>query len=76
RNMLPVLLTQTIILFQDVSLVSVLSIKDFFGAADFVAKRDGRPLEMYITVAVVYFIICFGLSLLVKQLQKKIAIIR
>jgi glutamate/aspartate transport system permease protein len=76
RNMLPVLLTQTIILFQDVSLVSVLSIKDFFGAADFVAKRDGRPLEMYITVAVVYFIICFGLSYLVKRLQKRIAIIR
>jgi glutamate/aspartate transport system permease protein len=76
RNMLPVLLTQTIILFQDVSLVSVLSIKDFFGTAQFIATRDGRPLEMYITVAVVYFVLCFGLSLLVKQLQKKIAIIR
>jgi glutamate/aspartate transport system permease protein len=76
RNMLPVLLTQTIILFQDVSLVSVLSIKDFFGMAQFIATRDGRPLEMYIAVAVVYFIICFGLSLLVKQLQKRIAIIR
>jgi glutamate/aspartate transport system permease protein len=76
RNMIPVLLTQTIILFQDVSLVSVLSIKDFFGTADFVAKRDGRPMEMYVTVAVVYFVLCFGLSLVVRQLQKKIAIIR
>jgi glutamate/aspartate transport system permease protein len=76
RNMLPVLLTQTIILFQDVSLVSVLSIKDFFGAAQLVATQEGRPLEMYITVAVIYFVLCFGLSLLVKQLQKKIAIIR
>lgn len=76
RNMLPILLTQTIILFQDVSLVSVLSIKDFFGTAQFVATRDGRPLEMYITVAVVYFVLCFGLSLVVRQLQKKIAIVR
>jgi glutamate/aspartate transport system permease protein len=76
RNMLPILLTQTIILFQDVSLVSVLSIKDFFGTAQFVATRDGRPLEMYITVAVVYFALCFGLSLVVRQLQKKIAIVR
>lgn len=76
RNMLPVLLTQTIILFQDVSLVSVLSIKDFFGMAQLIATRDGRPLEMYISVAVVYFVICYGLSLLVKQLQNKIAIVR
>jgi glutamate/aspartate transport system permease protein len=76
RNMLPVLLTQTIILFQDVSLVGVLSIKDFVGSANVVATRDGRPLEMYLTVAVVYFVICFGLSLLVKRLQQRIAIVR
>ena len=76
RNMIPVLLTQTIVLFQDVSLVYVLSITDFVGAASKVAQRDGRLVEMYLFVAVVYFIICFGLSLLVKQLQKKVAIIR
>lgn len=76
RNMLPVLLTQTIILFQDVSLVGVLSIKDFVGEANVVAVRDGRPLEMYITVAVVYFVICFALSLLVRQLQRRIAIVK
>ena len=76
RNMLPVLLTQTIVLFQDVSLVSILSIADFFGSASKIAQRDGRLVEMYSFVAVVYFIMCFGLSLAVKQLQKKIAIIR
>lgn len=76
RNVLPILLSQTIVLFQDVSLVSVLSIKDFFGAADFVAKRDGRPHELYITVAVVYLIACFTLSRLVKRLQARISIIR
>jgi glutamate/aspartate transport system permease protein len=76
RNMLPVLLTQSIILFQDVSLVYVLSITDFVGAADKVAHRDGRLVEMYLFVALVYFILCFSLSALVKRLQMKIAIIR
>jgi glutamate/aspartate transport system permease protein len=76
RNMLPVLLTQTIILFQDTSLVYVISATDFFGAAAKVANRDYRLVEMYTFAAVVYFIISFGLSTLVKNLQTRIAIIR
>ena len=76
RNMLPVLLTQTIILFQDTSLVYVISATDFVGAAAKIAQRDSRLVEMYLFVAVVYFVICFALSVLVKRLQKKIAIIR
>jgi glutamate/aspartate transport system permease protein len=76
RNMLPVLLTQTIILFQDTSLVYVISATDFVGAAAKIAQRDGRLIEMYLFVAVVYFIICFSLSLAVKQLQRRIAVIR
>ncbi|NMG37487.1 ABC transporter permease subunit [Azoarcus sp. TTM-91] len=76
RNMLPVLLTQTIVLFQDVSLVYAIGATDFFGAADKITQRDLRPVEMYTTVAVVYFIICFTLSRLVKRLQARIAIIR
>jgi glutamate/aspartate transport system permease protein len=76
RNMIPVLLTQTIVLFQDVSLVYVLSITDFVGAASKVAQRDGRLVEMYSFVAVVYFIMCFGLSSLVTKIQKRVAIIR
>ena len=76
RNMLPVLLTQTIILFQDTSLVYVISATDFLGAASKVANRDYRLVEMYTFVAVVYFVISYGLSMLVKQLQDRIAIIR
>ena len=76
RNMLPILLTQTIILFQDTSLVYVLSITDFLGAASKIAQRDGRLVEMYIFAAIVYFVMSFGLSVLVKRLQQKIAIIR
>ena len=76
RNMVPVLLTQTIILFQDTSLVYVISATDFLGAAAKIANRDYRLVEMYSFVAVVYFIISFSLSLLVKKLQAKITVIR
>src|SRR4029079_11031468 len=76
RNMLPVLLTQTIILFQDTSLVYVISATDFLGAASKIANRDYRLIEMYSFAAVVYFVISFSLSLLVKRLQAKIAVIR
>jgi glutamate/aspartate transport system permease protein len=76
RNMVPVLLTQTIILFQDTSLVYVISATDFLGAASKVANRDYRLVEMYTFVAVVYFIVSYSLSLLVKRLQDRIAVIR
>jgi len=74
RNMLPVLLTQTIILFQDTSLVYVISATDFLGAAAKIANRDYRLVEMYTFAAVVYFVISYGLSTLVKSLQNRIAI--
>jgi len=74
--MIPVLLTQTIILFQDTSLVYVISATDFLGAASKIANRDYRLVEMYSFVAVVYFVISFGLSWLVKRLQVKVAVIR
>src|SRR6266850_5352798 len=76
RNMVPVLLTQTIILFQDTSLVYVISATDFLGAASKVANRDYRLVEMYSFVAVVYFIVSYSLSLVVKRPQNRIAIIR
>jgi glutamate/aspartate transport system permease protein len=76
RNMVPVLLTQTIILFQDTSLVYVISATDFLGAAAKIANRDYRLVEMYSFAAVVYFVISFSLSLVVKKLQTKIAVIR
>ena len=76
RNMLPVLLTQTIILFQDTSLVYVLSITDFLGAASKIANRDFRPVEMYLFAAVVYFAVSFTLSSLVRRLQARVSIVR
>ena len=76
RNMVPVLLTQTIILFQDTSLVYVISATDFLGAAAKIANRDYRLVEMYTFAAAVYFVVSFSLSLVVKKLQTKIAVIR
>jgi glutamate/aspartate transport system permease protein len=76
RNMLPILLTQTIVLFQDTSLVYVISATDFVGAAAKVAQRDSRLVEMYLFVAVVYFLLCYTLSTLVRQLQKRLAVSR
>lgn len=76
RNMLPVLLTQTVILFQDVSLVYIISLPDFVTLASKIAQRDGRLIEMYVFVAIVYFVICLLLSTLVKRLQKRMAVVR
>lgn len=76
RNMLPVMLTQTIVLFQDTSLVYVISLTDLLGAAATVATRDGRLVEMYLFAALIYFVISFGASRLVRALQARMAVIR
>jgi glutamate/aspartate transport system permease protein len=76
RNMLPVLLTQTIILFQDTSLVYAVGAYDLLKGFEVAGKNFNRPVEMYLLAAITYFVICFSLSMLVRQLQKRIAIIR
>lgn len=72
RNMVPILLTQGIILFQDTSLVYVVGLTDFMGAASKVAQRDGRLVEMYLFAALIYFILCFFASYFVRRLQSRI----
>lgn len=72
RNMIPILITQGIILFQDTSLVYVVGLTDFMGAATKIAQRDGRLVEMYLFAALVYFVICFVASLAVKRLQHRL----
>jgi glutamate/aspartate transport system permease protein len=76
RNMLPVLLTQTIILFQDTSLVYAIGAYDLLKGFQTAGKIYGRTEEAYLTAAIVYFVLCFALSFMVKRLQAKIAIIR
>ena len=76
RNMLPVMLTQAVILFQDTSLVYVVALKDFLGAASKAGQLTGRIVELYIFVAVVFFVICFAASWAVKRLQARLAVSR
>ncbi|MDD2729744.1 amino acid ABC transporter permease [Malikia sp.] len=76
RNMLPVLLTQTIILFQDTSLVYAIGAYDMLKGFEVAGKNFGRPIEAYLMAALLYFVICYALSALVKRLHQRIAIIR
>jgi glutamate/aspartate transport system permease protein len=76
RNMLPVLLTQTIILFQDTSLVYAIGAYDLLKGFEVAGKNFNRPVETYLVAAVLYFAICFSLSQIVRRLQQRIAIVR
>lgn len=73
RNMLPLLLTQAVILFQDTSLVYVIGLADFFGTAQKIGDRDGRLVELLLFAGAVYFVICFTVSQWIKRLQKRYA---
>jgi len=73
RAMVPLLLTQGIVLFQDTSLVYVISLADFFRTATNIGDRDGTSVEMVLFAGAVYFVICVIASSLVKGLQKKVA---
>ena len=73
RRMIPLLLTQAIILFQDTSLVYVMGLADFFGVAYNTGNRDGTLVELILFSGAVYLVICFVASTLVRKLQKKTA---
>ena len=76
RNMIPVFMTQTIILFQDTSLVYAIGAYDLLKGFDIAGKNFGRPMETYILAAITYFVICYFLSRVVRQIQKRVSIIR
>ena len=74
RNMVPVLLTQSIVMLQDTSLVYVVGLRDFLTSADIVASRDNRPTELYMFVALVFLVVCFSASRLVNRLRRRYAL--
>jgi glutamate/aspartate transport system permease protein len=74
RNMVPLLLTQAIILFQDTSLVYVSALSDFFGNAYRVGDRDGRLVELLLFAGAVYFVLCYAASSAVRRFERKIAV--
>ncbi|HXN81262.1 MAG TPA: glutamate/aspartate ABC transporter permease GltK [Myxococcales bacterium] len=74
RNMVPLLLTQAIILFQDTSLVYVSALSDFFGNAYRVGDRDGRLVELLLFAGAVYFVLCYAASWAVRRFERRIAV--
>jgi glutamate/aspartate transport system permease protein len=74
RRMIPLLLTQAIILFQDSSLVYVIGLADFFGVAKNRAASTGSQVEFILFAGAVYLILCLTMSTIVRQLQKRITI--
>ncbi len=74
RRMTPILLTQSVALFQDTSLVYVIGLHDFMTSVGIVAEREARLIELYLFAALVYFIICFSASRVVKRLQDRKAV--
>ncbi|MBU3601441.1 amino acid ABC transporter permease [Polynucleobacter sp. AM-25C3] len=76
RNMIPVFMTQTIVLFQDTSLVYAIGAYDLLKGFEIAGKNYGRPIETYILAATTYFVICFSLSKVVRKIQTRVAIIR
>jgi len=71
RNMTPSLINQTIALLKDTSLVYVISLNDFLGAASKVGQRDGRVVEVYLLVAAVYLVLCTAGAWSVTWLQRR-----
>lgn len=76
RNMIPVLMTQTIILFQDTSLVYAIGAYDMLKGFEIAGKNFGRPIESYLLAAIVFFVMCFTLSSIVKKIQQKTSFVR
>jgi glutamate/aspartate transport system permease protein len=74
RRMIPLLLTQAIILFQDSSLVYVIGLADFFGVAKNRADSTGNEVEFILFAGAVYLVLCLTLSTIVRQLQKRITV--
>ncbi|MBV8700806.1 amino acid ABC transporter permease [Bradyrhizobium sp.] len=71
--MIPIFLTQAIILFQDTSLVFVVSLHDFLTATSIIANRDGRLVEVYTFACLVYYLICLAATAGVEELKRTFA---
>jgi len=73
KNMVPSLVTQMIVLFKDTSLASIIGYVDLTKAAQIVNNREIRPFELYLFIAVVYFVCTYSMSLLARRLERKTA---
>jgi glutamate/aspartate transport system permease protein len=72
RRMLPSLLSQSIIAFQDSTIASVIGVTDIFATANIISAREQRPIELYTALAVIFFVLCYALSRLVRMLEARV----
>ncbi len=72
RRMLPSLLSQSIIAFQDSTIASVIGVTDIFAMTNIISAREQRPIELYTAIAVIFFVLCYGLSKLVRTLEARV----
>jgi len=70
RKMLPILLSQSIALFQDTSLVYVVGLHDFMTAVSVTANREGHLVEFYLFAVIIYFTLCFAASQSIQLLNR------
>jgi len=71
KRMLPSLLTQSIIAFQDSTLASIIGVREVVRTTAIINAREVKPIMMYSMLAVIYLILCFCLSRLVKHIEKR-----
>ena len=71
RNMVPALVTQMIVLFKDTSLASIIGYVDLTKAAQIVNNREIRPFELYLFIAVVYWICTYSMSRMARRLERR-----
>jgi glutamate/aspartate transport system permease protein len=71
KNMMPSLITQAVVVFQDTSLAYVIGLREFLRSANVVDAREMRSVELYVFVGLVYFIVCFSMSRVCKKLELK-----
>jgi glutamate/aspartate transport system permease protein len=72
RRMLPSLISQSIIAFQDSTIASVIGVTDIFATANIISAREQRPIELYTALAVIFFVLCYALSKLVRVLEARV----
>jgi glutamate/aspartate transport system permease protein len=70
RAMLPALITQCIVVFQGTTVVYVIGYSELLHTAASIAERTVRPVELYVTVAFIYFIVCYSASRIARHFEK------
>jgi ABC-type amino acid transport system permease subunit len=73
RNMIPALVTQFIVLLKDTSLASIIGYVDLTKAAQIVNNREIRPLELYLFIAVIYWLCSYSMSRYARRLENRLA---